>query len=122
MFRINKEKKTNLAHFRAQTTHPWEKNSPVYENRDYMQHCYWDLLKKEYLKEASVHSQVYLLEFSIFERGDSHTCRGDVRCVVRVGRDCCGSGMFFFHPGSRIQGQIGSGSLSPSTRGHGENN
>jgi hypothetical protein len=65
-----------MSHFRAQTTHPWEKNSPVYENRDYMQHCYWDLLKKDYLKEASVHSQVYLPEFSIFERGDSHTCRG----------------------------------------------
>ena len=44
---------------RAQTTHPWEKNSPVYENRDYMQHCYWDLLKKQYItKEAAISSQV----------------------------------------------------------------
>jgi hypothetical protein len=32
----------------------------VYENRDYMQHCYWDLLKKEYLKDAAVNSQVRL--------------------------------------------------------------
>ncbi len=72
MFRMNKKKKNIMSRFRAQTTHPWEKNSPVYENRDYMQHCYWDLLKKDYLKEASVHSQVYLPELSIFERGDTH--------------------------------------------------
>jgi hypothetical protein len=45
---------------RAQTTHPWEKNSPVFENREYMQHCYWDLLKKNYLKEAAVNSQVHI--------------------------------------------------------------
>jgi len=61
---------------RAQTTHPWEKNSPVYENRDYMQHCYWDLLKKDYLKEASVHSQVLMYDWS--EGGDTEVVVEDI--------------------------------------------
>lgn len=61
---------------RAQTTHPWEKNSPVFENKDYMQHCYWDLLKKQYLKEAAVHSQVLVYDWS--EGGDTEVVVEDI--------------------------------------------
>jgi len=61
---------------RAQTTHPWEKNSPVYENREYMKHCYWDLLKKEYLKEAAAHSQVLMYDWS--EGGDTEVVVEDI--------------------------------------------
>lgn len=62
---------------RAQTTHPWEKNSPVYENRDYMQHCYWDLLKKQYItKEAAISSQVLVYDWS--DGGDTEVVVEDI--------------------------------------------
>merc|ERR1711962_1327945 len=43
---------------RAEKTHPWEKNSPVYENTGYLNHLYNDLFKKQYLQEAGIHSYV----------------------------------------------------------------
>ena len=47
--------------FRAKTTHPWEKNSPVFENRDYLNLVYEDLMKNQYIKTASASSRVIYL-------------------------------------------------------------
>jgi len=51
--------------FRAKTTHPWEKNSPVFENRDYLNLVYEDLMKNQYIKTASASSRVKLNIFFI---------------------------------------------------------
>ena len=51
--------------FRAKTTHPWEKNSPVFENRDYLNLVYEDLMKNQYIKTASASSRVMLNIFYI---------------------------------------------------------
>jgi len=49
---------------RSKTTHPWEANSPVWENTDYIEHCYGQLLKKQYLKTASESSMVLSYDWS----------------------------------------------------------
>lgn len=61
---------------RAQTTHPWEKNSPVYENTDYLSHLYEDLYKKQYLPEAGKHS--YVLTYDWSEGGDTEVVVEDI--------------------------------------------
>jgi len=62
---------------RAETTHPWEKNSPVYENTDYMNH--WADLNKTYLKEARKHSQVLVYDWS--EEGDPEVVVEDIEAL-----------------------------------------
>jgi len=60
---------------RSATTHPWEKNSPVWENSDYMQHLYGDLMK-QYLTAASEHSMVLSYDWS--EGGDPEVVVEDI--------------------------------------------
>ena len=43
---------------RANTTHPWEKNSPVFENTSYLKMIYENMMKREYLKQAAIYSKV----------------------------------------------------------------
>merc|ERR1711974_465912 len=57
-------------------THPWEKNSPVYENTGYLNHLYNDLFKKQYLQEASTHS--YVLSYDWSEGGDTEVVVEDI--------------------------------------------
>jgi len=61
---------------RAQTTHPWEKNSPVFENTGYLEHLYDDLFKKQYLPEAGIHS--YVLTYDWSEGGDTEVVVEDI--------------------------------------------
>ena len=60
---------------RSKTTHPWEANSPVWENTDYVEHLYGQLMKMQYLKTASESSEVLSYDWS---EG------GDVEVVVEV--------------------------------------
>ena len=61
---------------RAEKTHPWEKNSPVYENTGYLNHLYNDLFKKQYLQEAGIHS--YVLSYDWSEGGDTEVVVEDI--------------------------------------------
>ena len=61
---------------RAEKTHPWEKNSPVYENTGYLNHLYNDLFKKQYLQEAGIHS--YVLTYDWSEGGDTEVVVEDI--------------------------------------------
>merc|ERR1719397_1480960 len=61
---------------RAEKTHPWEKNSPVYENTGYLNHLYNDLFKKQYLSEAGIHS--YVLSYDWSEGGDTEVVVEDI--------------------------------------------
>ena len=61
---------------RAEKTHPWEKNSPVYENTGYLNHLYNDLFKKQYLQEAAIHS--YVLSYDWSEGGDTEVVVEDI--------------------------------------------
>lgn len=63
---------------RAETTHPWEKGSPVYENTDYL-NTWSDLNKKDYLKEASLSSQVLVYDWS--EGGDAEIVVEDIEAL-----------------------------------------
>ena len=47
----------NVLMSRAATTHPWEKNSPVFENTAYLDMLYEDKYKS-YIKAASINSRV----------------------------------------------------------------
>jgi len=60
---------------RAKTTHPWEKNSPVYENTEYMKMVY-DELPKKYIKEASASSRLLMYDWS--EGGDTEVVVEDI--------------------------------------------
>ena len=53
---------------RAQTTHPWEKNSPVWENTAYVEELYQKMIKKQYLPVAAESS--YVLQYDWSEGGD----------------------------------------------------
>jgi NADH dehydrogenase (ubiquinone) 1 alpha subcomplex subunit 10 len=64
---------------RAQTTHPWEKNSPVWGNTDYMNSLYTDLYKKQYLQEAGLHS--YVLSYDWSEGGDAEVVAEDIERI-----------------------------------------
>jgi len=60
---------------RANTTHPWEKNSPVYENTAYLKLLYDDYYKN-YIKEASISSRVLMYDWS--EGGDTEVVVEDI--------------------------------------------
>jgi len=61
---------------RAETTHPWQKDSPVYENTDYLTHLYEDLYKKQYLPVAGQSS--YVLSYDWSEGGDTEVVVEDI--------------------------------------------
>jgi len=61
---------------RSNTTHPWEKNSPVFENTDYLKLLYEDYFKGEYIKEASISSRVLMYDWS--EGGDTEVVVEDI--------------------------------------------
>lgn len=61
---------------RAQTTHPWEKDSPVWENSAYVSHLYEDLFKKQYLPTAGISS--YVLTYDWSEGGDTEVVVEDI--------------------------------------------
>lgn len=60
---------------RAATTHPWEKNSPVYENTAYLNLLYEDKFKS-YIKAASANSRVLMYDWS--EGGDTEVVVEDI--------------------------------------------
>jgi len=61
---------------RSKTTHPWEANSPVWENTDYLEHLYGQLLKKQYLRDAAEYSLVLSYDWS--EGGDVEVVVEDI--------------------------------------------
>jgi len=61
---------------RSKTTHPWEANSPVWENTDYLDHLYGQLLRKQYLKTAAESSMVLSYDWS--EGGDVEVVVEDI--------------------------------------------
>lgn len=61
---------------RSKTTHPWEANSPVWENTDYLEHIYSQLLKKQYLRDAAEYSLVLSYDWS--EGGDVEVVVEDI--------------------------------------------
>jgi len=61
---------------RSKTTHPWEANSPVFENKAYLNMVYDDYMKNEYLKQASVYSKVLTYNWS--EEGDTEVVVEDI--------------------------------------------
>merc|ERR1712098_142167 len=63
---------------RASTTHPWEKNSPVWENTAYMEAVYQRGLAK-YLNAASSHSEVLSYDWS--EGGDFEVVVEDLEAL-----------------------------------------
>jgi len=61
---------------RSKTTHPWEANSPVWENTDYLTDLYNNLLRKKYLKIAAESSMVLTYDWS--EGGDAEVVVEDI--------------------------------------------
>jgi len=61
---------------RAESTHPWQKDSPVYENTDYLTHLYDDLYKNQYLPVAGQSS--YVLSYDWSEGGDTEVVVEDI--------------------------------------------
>jgi len=61
---------------RSKTTHPWEANSPVWENTDYLTDLYTNLLRKKYLKIAAESSMVLTYDWS--EGGDAEVVVEDI--------------------------------------------
>ena len=61
---------------RAQTTHPWEKNSPVWENTAYVEELYQKMIKKQYLPVAAESS--YVLQYDWSEGGDVEVVVEDI--------------------------------------------
>jgi len=61
---------------RAQTTHPWEKNSPVFENTEYLKLVYDEYMKKDYIKNAASSSRVLMYDWS--EGGDTEVVVEDI--------------------------------------------
>merc|ERR1712098_205865 len=61
---------------RSKSSHPWEANSPVWENSDYLEHLYGTLLRKQYLKTASESSMVLSYDWS--EGGDVEVVIEDI--------------------------------------------
>jgi len=61
---------------RSKTTHPWEANSPVWENTDYLEHLYGQLLRKQYLRDAAEYSLVLSYDWS--EGGDVEVVVEDI--------------------------------------------
>jgi len=61
---------------RSKTTHPWEANSPVWENTDYLHELYNVMLKKQYLSVAAESSMVLSYDWS--EGGDVEVVIEDI--------------------------------------------
>jgi len=61
---------------RAKTTHPWEKNSPVYENTSYLTTLYEQMMKKEYIPKAAIGSKVLMYDWS--EGGETEVVVEDI--------------------------------------------
>jgi len=61
---------------RSQTSHPWEKNSPVWQNTEYLEELYQKMIKKQYLPEASESS--YVLQYDWSEGGDVEVVVEDI--------------------------------------------
>lgn len=61
---------------RAKTTHPWEKNSPVYENTSYLTTLYEDMMKKDYIPKAAMNSKVLMYDWS--EGGETEVVVEDI--------------------------------------------
>jgi len=61
---------------RSKTTHPWEANSPVWENTDYLHDLYNVMLKKKYLSLAAESSMVLSYDWS--EGGDVEVVIEDI--------------------------------------------
>jgi len=61
---------------RSKSSHPWEANSPVWENSDYLEHLYGTLLRKQYLREAAESSMVLTYDWS--EGGDVEVVVEDI--------------------------------------------
>jgi len=61
---------------RSKTTHPWEANSPVFENAAYLDMLYGDFMKNEYLKQATAYSKVLTYNWS--DEGDTEVVVEDI--------------------------------------------
>jgi len=61
---------------RSKTTHPWEANSPVWENTDYLHELYNVMLKKQYLSVAAESSMV--LSYNWSDGGDTEAVIEDI--------------------------------------------
>jgi hypothetical protein len=76
-----------------------------------MQHCYWDLLKKEYLKDAAVNSQVRLWEFVWDSFADPDPFDTDPACACHLDTDPDPELAFHFDMDPDLTVWSGSGSL-----------
>ena len=61
---------------RSKTTHPWEANSPVWENTEYLEELYQKMMKKQYLPAAAESS--YVLQYDWSEGGDVEVVVEDI--------------------------------------------
>ena len=61
---------------RSRTTHPWEANSPVWENTEYLEELYQKMMKKQYLPVAAESS--YVLQYDWSEGGDVEVVVEDI--------------------------------------------
>jgi len=61
---------------RGETTHPWLKNSPVFENTEYLKMVYEDMFKADYLNRAASYSKVLTYDWS--EGGDTEVVVEDI--------------------------------------------
>ena len=61
---------------RSKTSHPWEANSPVWQNSDYVDEVYQRMLKKQYLPVAAESS--YVLQYDWSEGGDIEVVVEDI--------------------------------------------
>ena len=61
---------------RSRTTHPWEANSPVWENTEYLEELYQKMIKKQYLPVAAESS--YVLQYDWSEGGDVEVVVEDI--------------------------------------------
>jgi len=61
---------------RSQTSHPWEANSPVWENTEYLEDLYQKMMKKQYLPVAAESS--YVLQYDWSEGGDVEVVVEDI--------------------------------------------
>jgi len=61
---------------RAKTTHPWELNSPVYEDTAYLTMVYEDMMKRDYIAKAAINSKVLMYDWS--EGGDTEVVVEDI--------------------------------------------
>ena len=61
---------------RSKTTHPWEANSPVWQNSSYIDELYQKMLKRQYLPKAAESS--YVLQYDWSDGGDVEVVVEDI--------------------------------------------